>query len=306
MSGLVILLVAVGVALFGTIANLHDRPQNARAFAPTRMADTSAVCTASPAPPVRSVSLIAAARMVSLDKPLPSEFAPLVVGAIAEHLKVPQPLQLAAYSGSDTRSDTQSIPSDSGTAHLSFSMELMIDWKKNGTLKRLVLSQSSLSPELDAAIILAVRAADSARAFPTRLDGVAGKEVHTFLDVDLVTELAAGSHGLFRATLPVFLMESPAGAAPWRVVPKYPSDLRQRGVEGDVTFEFVVDEHGRALVESFRAVKFSHTAFAKAAFETLPAMRFTPARMHGCPIKQVVRQSFSFRLGYGESLPILR
>lgn len=38
----------------------------------------------------------------------------------------------------------------------------------------------------------------------------------------------------------------------------------------------------------------------------LAITRFDPAKVGGCPVKQIVQRSFEFKLGHGSGLPPLR
>ncbi len=303
LTGVVLTFAATGVTVPGVL-------QTMRVDMSSPAVDTVAVCPASAGSPVRTDSLIAVGRMHRVDgresSKLPTDFAALAMGAIADRLTLPQPFQLAAYGGTGSESFANVQSSKPLTAHLSFGLEVMIAWKRDGSLKKVGLAQSSLSPALDKAIIHAILAADSARAFPTRNAEVAGQELSIYIDVDLVSRTPAGSHELFRLTLPVFLLDNFASQVPNSAAPKYPLDLRNRGVEGEASFEFVVDERGRAVGESIRVIKFSDREFARSALEMLPRAQFAPARIRGCPVKQIVQQSFQFKLDHGAALPFSR
>ncbi len=270
-------------------------------------ADTAAACLSSAVVPVRSAEFVAVGRMHRADGrvALPGDFAALAMGAITDYLVVPQPLRLEVYGGEGTVTIQDLLAKKPRTTHLDFGMELLISWKKNGSLKRIGIAQSSLIPELDAAMIRAVVAADSARAFPMRNAGIAGEELNTYVDLGLSASVPAGSHELFRLTLPVLVLDSPVRPILHRYSPKYPDELRRRGIEGQVSFQFVVDERGRTIPGSYRLVKFSHREFARAVLDELQITRFDPARVGGCPVKQIVQQSFEFKLGHGSGLPPL-
>lgn len=302
------ILAVVMVTFAGAQATSRSLTSFSFAVIQTPATDTSSVCLASPAAPVRSADFVAVGRMHRVDGKLalPDHFAALAMGAIAEHLTVPQPLQLAAYGGQGTVTWEDLLEKKPKTAHLSISMELMISWKKDGSLKRVGLAQSSLDPEFDAAIIRAILAADSSRAFPMQNEGIAGKELNTYVDVDLVTTVPAGAHELFRLRLPVLVLDNPVRPILHKYSPKYPDDLRKRGIEGQVSLKYVVDERGRTIPESYRVVKFSHREFARAVLDELPNTRFDPAKVGGCPVKQMVQQSFNFVLHHGNGPPPLR
>jgi len=78
--------------------------------------------------------------------------------------------------------------------------------------------------------------------------------------------------------------------------PRYPNDLRQRGISGCVLVQFVVDTIGHADMSTFRVLKASHPEFAQAVRVGLPTVRFRPAELHGRKVRQVVEQPFTFTI----------
>ena len=78
--------------------------------------------------------------------------------------------------------------------------------------------------------------------------------------------------------------------------PRYPDDLRQRGISGCVLVQFVVDTTGRADMTTFRVFKASHPEFAQAVRVGLPTVHFRPAKLHGQKVRQVVEQPFTFTI----------
>jgi len=80
------------------------------------------------------------------------------------------------------------------------------------------------------------------------------------------------------------------------VAPAYPAAMRSAGIEGQVKAEFVVDGKGRADAASLRIISSTSEQFSTAVRDALPRMRFTPARLSGEPVAQLVQQLFVFRL----------
>lgn len=77
---------------------------------------------------------------------------------------------------------------------------------------------------------------------------------------------------------------------------RYPDELRKAKIEGEVVAEFVVTENGRYLDGSFRVFKSSHPLFDEAVKAALPDMRFAPSLLFGSPVRQVIREPFTFSL----------
>lgn len=80
------------------------------------------------------------------------------------------------------------------------------------------------------------------------------------------------------------------------LAPRYPDILRKAGVEGEVLVQFVVDTMGRVEPATFKTLKATHELFAVAVREALPGMTFTPARLKGAKVRQLVQQPFSFAM----------
>ena len=93
-----------------------------------------------------------------------------------------------------------------------------------------------------------------------------------------------------------FQVEKPVQQIPGTGTPRYPDALRSSGVEGEVQAQFVVDEDGKAEVSSFKVLKATNELFAAAVRSALPQMRFYAAEVGGHKVKQLVQQSFQFKL----------
>lgn len=78
--------------------------------------------------------------------------------------------------------------------------------------------------------------------------------------------------------------------------PDYPEALRESGIQGVVVAQFVVDSAGRVEAASFRIVSSGNALFSAAVTSALQRARFSPARLGGLPVRQIVQQSFSFVL----------
>ena len=78
--------------------------------------------------------------------------------------------------------------------------------------------------------------------------------------------------------------------------PVYPPDLLEKRIEGSTLVQFVVDTLGLAESNSFKVLSASHAEFADAVRGALPLMRFRPAIFHSRKVRQLVQQSFSFKI----------
>lgn len=93
-----------------------------------------------------------------------------------------------------------------------------------------------------------------------------------------------------------FQVEKPVQQIPGTGTPRYPDALRSSGVEGEVQAQFVVNEDGKADMSTFKILKATNDLFGSAVRSALPQMRFYAAEVGGHKVKQLVQQSFQFKL----------
>ena len=78
--------------------------------------------------------------------------------------------------------------------------------------------------------------------------------------------------------------------------PSYPPDLLAQRIEGSAHVQFVVDTIGFAESNSFKVLSATQPGFAEAVRGALPLMRFRPAIFHSRKVRQLVQQSFTFKI----------
>ena len=83
---------------------------------------------------------------------------------------------------------------------------------------------------------------------------------------------------------------------PFSAAPEYPLDLLGLNIEGSAFVLYVVDSTGEVDMRTYRVVRATHPGFAAAVQRALPRMRFSPAVLHGQPVRQLVQQNFAFRI----------
>lgn len=93
-----------------------------------------------------------------------------------------------------------------------------------------------------------------------------------------------------------FQVEQPATAVAGFAQPGYPDLARVAGVEGEILAQFVIDENGRPVPETFKVLKTSHEHFTMAVRNALPQMRFHPARVGDRNVRQLVQMPFTFTI----------
>jgi TonB family protein len=78
--------------------------------------------------------------------------------------------------------------------------------------------------------------------------------------------------------------------------PRFPDLLRSSGIEGEVQVTFIVGTNGRVEPSSITVTTSPHRLFSEAVRTALLDARFSPAQVGGHAVRQLVAQSFAFRL----------
>lgn len=105
-----------------------------------------------------------------------------------------------------------------------------------------------------------------------------------------------GTGGLSTQPYFEFQVEQPASPSGGNPGPEYPGSMRESGVTGRVMVQFVVGANGRVEAGSIKILESTNSAFAAAVREVLPRHRFSPAKIGGTAVRQIVQQPFVFRL----------
>jgi hypothetical protein len=78
--------------------------------------------------------------------------------------------------------------------------------------------------------------------------------------------------------------------------PAYPLKLLEAHITGSVSAQYVVDTTGFADTASFHVMKATNPGFIIAVKEALPYMRFKPAKIGPIKVRQLVEQTFTFKI----------
>jgi periplasmic protein TonB len=92
-----------------------------------------------------------------------------------------------------------------------------------------------------------------------------------------------------------FQVELPVKPRPDSPSPAYPPVLLMSKTEGYVLAQFVVDTLGIADTTTFKVLKSDHELFSSAVRRSLSQLRFTPAKLSGRPVNQLVQMPFTFK-----------
>jgi TonB family protein len=79
---------------------------------------------------------------------------------------------------------------------------------------------------------------------------------------------------------------------------KYPKDLLDIGVVGEVVVRFIVDSTGNVRAGSVTVLRSNHPSFTRAVTDFLRTMKFHPALVGGIPVAQLVEEPFTFSIGH--------
>lgn len=78
--------------------------------------------------------------------------------------------------------------------------------------------------------------------------------------------------------------------------PIYPIALIRARIEGSVVARYVIDTTGHPDSASLEVLSSTHADFTASVREALPRMRFSAGRISGRPVRQLVQQTFAFRI----------
>jgi len=103
--------------------------------------------------------------------------------------------------------------------------------------------------------------------------------------------------------LTVLEVDSAVVRDPESAAPEYPAHLLAQGIEGFASVRYVVDSTGRVDTLTYRVIQATVPDFAVEVRRILPAMRFRPALQGGRRVRQLVEQTFRFRIAPADTLP---
>jgi TonB family protein len=261
-----------------------------------------------PAADTGSLDLLLGLRVLR-DDPLPKAYTSQVLDVLVRGFVAPNPLVMPAFIiFSDTGKVTAWKMTQVTAGEVTFTLDSV------GTPRDVRLSQSTLSPEIDQALIAMVRA-DSTHPFPTIKGGVAGSNRVQFI-ANLGSEDTSGTAAMLRRGRALNTGESTIdtmwahvlrvrvphwnevlSAAPLAngtIKPIYPDSPLRAGVGDRVMLQFVIDEAGHPLPSTIRVVSAGDDQFASATVEAVTRSHYRPASIRGCAVKALVQQPFTF------------
>ncbi|HXW96200.1 MAG TPA: energy transducer TonB [Gemmatimonadales bacterium] len=91
--------------------------------------------------------------------------------------------------------------------------------------------------------------------------------------------------------------EVPSAVDPATCQPKFPPVMQSAGIPGKVVMQFVVNTDGKIDPSTLKIVNSTHKAFEEPAKEALNRCAFKPGKSRGQPVRVLVQQAMSFKLG---------
>jgi hypothetical protein len=245
------------------------------------------------------------------------QYAVSLLSELERTFRLPAPIAFNAWVWPDEHGDSLTVPT--------MANEAMLTIGPDGRLVRVALSQASLVAAIDSALLSALRVAlQSGGVLPPSVHGISNDltifvalAIRPIPGADRSPEESQPAKRpvmpMRRAVeLPLLMLELPIKRFSTRpridlkrsAQPKYPDDLRQAGLEGDVEFEYVVGSDGLVVPQTIRVIGGTERRFAAAVVEALRGLRVVPGEIDGCPVSILASQRFSFRTGSSRTVEV--
>ncbi|HEX2718193.1 MAG TPA: hypothetical protein VHM67_10965 [Gemmatimonadaceae bacterium] len=263
-------------------------------------------------------------------RPVDEGQAQFTLTLLADSLRLPQPLPLPPIAGR-LFGDRAEKKGDRNIHHMSqaFAAEGVILFGTKGELKQVVLTQTSLVPTVDAALLDALKraaAADVFRPYADAAKGVGGsvfvqlrtlpipkfgervsiKDQFEARDRSLIAPPLRSERKMTRggsATLPLRVLRVPIVAATAAASerksgprPAFPQGELDRSFDGTVHVEFVIGADGRVLPGTMRLADATTYGYAAALLRSLERSEWNPAMAGSCPVAQHMAYSYTFEV----------
>lgn len=283
--------VAVAVAM-GAAA--HAASGQPKVGAPSgAIAEACSTLTAPPDARRVNDTIFASLRRVDMGDALPASFVAAVINDVRSHWIRPAEIELPVFGHL-----VGAMPgARSGDVTRGFSVEFGFSLHGDGRITGLALSATSTSALIDKSVLRALKAADSAGWLPP-IAGLpvpgdsAAFSIRVFVGRDTTTTNVAMAVLSVPVEGPFVVARPIEGSAS----PHYPDTERRNREDGSVYITFVIDESGRVVPGTRQVQSFTSRPFLVAVLEAMQKMEFTPARLHGCAVKNLVSAAYVFRV----------
>jgi TonB family protein len=235
-------------------------------------------------------------------------YAALLLRALAYKLTLPSPLKLAVWG--NVRYQTFDSLQGGGGAwiHPDLPLGAYLVINKTGTLRRLVLAQSTLVGTIDSSLVAQLASVvDTAVLSPVLLQD-ARDSVVLYFTTSIRADSSRGRGGLDSGTIiqplaRVLLPHVRLTSEPRLVRGSFRLDYPRRSgmavpADGSVHVQFTVGTDGRVAPSSLRLRYGSSPEFVEAVYDAIAQMEFEPAVSGGCAVAKVIDQTFRFDFQY--------
>lgn len=221
---------------------------------------------------------------------------------IASAFTAPRPFRLSVFSGAPQMRVLRRLATDGAAEPRAPTTTGVYRYKstKDSLVGGIQTLRMSLVPGFDDAAVDAIRVAATVADVRSMAEG----DMDSMrVEVRFSTDSSADSYRLAAGNFPRMPV---IDAVPRRDNPpaEFPASARADSMTtGEVVLRFVVDRSGNVMPGTVEVSRASSIDFVRAALKSLPAQRFTPATIRGCPVAQVVDYSFSFMLPAADAKP---
>ena len=259
-------------------------------------------------------------------KPIDSTVAMTVLATVGDALALPTPLPLPPVIVQWFRAGPSSAEDEAAGGAQGFMAEAFVEIERNGKVKRVGLTQTSLVGSIDATLVAAVRKAADEGAFLAYKEGITERSAYVFVqlrtmpiptftekardytrpDADPLVPTPYGHQEQVRkkgsvVVLPIRVLRVPLVRLTSRLTvtkrgpdPVFPmGELRGRQ-DGFVNVEFVVGADGKVVPGTLRLANAMTAGYAKAVIDAMDRYRFKPAMAGACPIGARETYTFTF------------
>jgi hypothetical protein len=160
-----------------------------------------------------------------------------------------------------------------------------------GVVTALETTRASLMPGFDSAAKAAITSASEIKGLFAPRDGTLSATV----DFRFSTDSVGGPGWTVRRLLTTVFPRMPVTDVvlqPQMGSVELPQSERREGVPASTVLRFVVDRTGEPIVETLEVVRGASIELVRGALSVLAKQRFTPARISGCSVAQLVEFPF--------------
>ena len=234
-------------------------------------------------------------RAVRLDGQLQPGQSRFIAQMVASAFVPPRPFRMSVFSGASQMRVLRRVEHDSPVELRSPTITGVYRYTttRDALTGRIETLRTSLVPGFDSAAMDAIHSATTLADVRSMTENDADS---MRVEVRFSTDSVGEAYRIAAASFPRMPVSD---AVPRRdnPPPEFPASARADSITtGEVVLRFVVDQSGQVTPGTIEVSRATNLEFLRSALASLPAQRFAPAMIRGCPIAQLVDYSFSFVL----------